>query len=64
MLQSLAKVRRLEAGVERMTNVFALIVTLADTDPAPFMPAETLKETARLGRAARVGATPPEHVIR
>jgi hypothetical protein len=64
MLQSLAKVRRLEAGVERMADVFALIVTLADTEPVPFMPAETLNEIARLGRAALVGATPPEHGIR
>ncbi|QNB15216.1 hypothetical protein [Paraburkholderia tropica] len=43
-----------------MADVLALIVTLADSDPAPFTPADTLTEIARLGRAALIGATPPD----
>jgi hypothetical protein len=64
-VHNVAKVHRLEADVERMADVLALIHSLADERVAPpFTAEETLTEIARLARAALVGATPPDARLR
>jgi hypothetical protein len=58
-IHNTAKVNRLEAAVERMADVLALIHSLSDTwDTSPFTSEETLAEIARLARSALVSATP------
>ncbi|MGF6900901.1 hypothetical protein P3T22_002167 [Paraburkholderia sp. GAS348] len=63
MLHSHHKARRLEADVEHIADVLALIVTLAEGGPAPTTVDEMPDQIARLGRAALVGATPQDEQL-
>lgn len=59
MLHSHHKAHRLEADLERMTEVVGLIVTLAESGSATVPAGSLLSQIARLGHAALAGATPP-----
>lgn len=64
LVQSIAKVHRLQADHERMAEVLMLILELAEADAngeAAWTSAhDLLHEIARLCGAALVGVTPPE----